>query len=385
MTGSLQIKNEKFFIVLSFKNGEGKRKQKWVSTGLDIKGNKRKATELMGKIVSEYAEQEPFLDKGDILFADFLKQWLNAKKNKIEMSTWEGYQVYSEKHIIPYFKDKGLSLSQLTPKHFVDFYEYEFKEGRVDGKGGMSIRSIKSYSLIIKESLNMAVIMEYIGKNPALNVPLPKQEEKQQIGTFLNAEEGNKVIQAFRGHHLHALVYVTLYYGLRRSEVLGLKWSAVDFEKNTIKINHTVVKNLTVVSKDKTKTISSNRSYTLLPEIKDVLLKLKGEVEDRKKLFGAEYIDTDYIFTWANGKPYAPDYLTRGFQRVLKSHGLPKMRFHDLRHSTASILYDKGWSLKDIQDWLGHADIETTGNIYTHISKLRKQTMARDIEHTFTL
>ncbi len=227
--------------------------------------------------------------------------------------------------------------------------------------------------------------MEYIGRNSALNVPLPKQEDKKQIGTFLGVEDANKVLQAFRGHHLQPLIYVTLYYGLRRSEVLGLKWGAIDFNNDTIEIRHTVVKNLTVVAKDKTKTVSSNRTYMLLPEIKELLLHVKEKTEYYKHMFGSEYIDTDYIFTWPNGKPYAPDSVTRGFQRVLKNNGLPKMRFHDLRHSTASILYDIGWDLKDIQTWLGHADIETTGNIYTHISKLRKQTMANNIEHLFHL
>lgn len=125
--------------------------------------------------------------------------------------------------------------------------------------------------------------------------------------------------------------------------------------------------------------------YDLLPEVKEILLQLKEDMEERKRLFAKSYIDTDYVFVWPNGKPYAPDYITRVFQRVLKKNHLPKMRFHDLRHSTASILYDKGWDLKDIQEWLRHADIETTGNIYTHISQLRRHSMAKDIENTFKL
>ena len=88
---------------------------------------------------------------------------------------------------------------------------------------------------------------------------------------------------------------------------------------------------------------------------------------------------------WADGTPYRPDYVTRAFGKVLEKKGLPHIRFHDIRHSTASILYDKGWDLKDIQEWLGHADIGTTGNIYTHISKLRKETIGKDLGSTFKL
>ena len=385
MTGSLQIKRDKYFVVLSYKDFHGQWKQKWVATGLDAKGNKRRAAEMLPQIVATYAEKEVYLGKEEILFSDFLKYWLEQKKGKLEVSTWEGYKTYTEKHIIPYFAEQKLTLTQLAPRHFVAYYDHEFRRGRVDGAGGMSIRSIKSYSLIIKEALNTAVIMEYIGRNPALNVPLPKQEEKTQVGVFLNAEEANRMLKAFREHHLQPLVYVTLYYGLRRSEVLGLKWDAVNFEKNTIEIKHTVVKNLTVVAKDKTKTAASKRSYPLLPEVRELLLRVKDEQQKFAGWYGAAYRKSDYIFTWPDGKPYAPDYITRGFQRVLKNNGLPKMRFHDIRHSTASILYDQGWSLKDIQDWLGHADLETTGNIYTHISKLRKQKMAGDITNLFHL
>ena len=92
----------------------------------------------------------------------------------------------------------------------------------------------------------------------------------------------------------------------------------------------------------------------------------------------------NYIFTWKDGRPYQPNYVTKEFQKVLARNNFPKIRFHDLRHSCASILYDKNWQLKDIQTWLGHANIETTGNIYTHISKSRKEILAKDLENTFS-
>lgn len=386
MTGCLQIKNNKYYAVLNWKDENGKRKRKWVGTNIVVRGNKRRAQQALNKIIAEYEPIVQSTENGTMLFSSFVRQWLYNKKGKVEQSTWERYKICAERHIIPYFEEKGLTLSQLMPKHFVDFYNYKFTGGRLDGKkGGLSIATIKSLGLVIKETLNYAVILEYISRNPALNVPLPRAEEKHQVGVFLNAEQANLVLKAFRGHHLQPLVYVTLYYGLRRSEVLGLRWSAIDFENNILKINHTVVKNLTVVAKDKTKTVSSNRSYELLPEIRELLLRLKKQTEDNRKLCGKDYIESDYIFVWTNGKRYAPDYITRGFQRVLKNNNLPKMRFHDLRHSTASILYDKGWGLKDIQEWLGHADIQTTGDIYTHISHIRRHSMAKNIENTFSL
>lgn len=385
MTGTLQIKRDKYYCVLDFKDEFGKRKLKWISTGLPVKGNKRKATEFLNKIMAEYEAKETQPNTDDILFTDYLMQWLEKKKNKVELITWEGYNSQVRCHIYPYFKAKKLKLSEIKPIHIATFYENEFKSGRTDGKGGLSLRSIKILSFIIKQVLDEAVFCELILRNPALKVPLPKKDEKDSKSIFLDVKKANELLKLFRNHHLHPLIYTTSYYGLRRSEVLGLKWDAVDFKNNTLEIKHTVVKHTTIVAKDKTKTAAGKRKYALLPEIKEVLLTLKKEAQNNKKMFGKEYENTGYIFVWPDGKPYRPDYITREFQKVLTKNNFPKMRFHDLRHSCASILYDKGWELKDIQTWLGHADIETTADVYTHISNTRKNNMAKDIQHTFAM
>lgn len=250
--------------------------------------------------------------------------------------------------MIPYFEPINLDINELKPKHIVDYYDYKFRGGRIDGKsGGLSNKSIKEHSVVIKNALNSAVIEELINRNPAINIPLPKRYEEQNR-VFLNQEQANEMLKLFRGHRLQPLIYVTLYYGLRRSEVLGLKWSAVDFENNEISISHTVVRNLTVVKKDKTKSPKSKCKYSLLPEVKKVLQDVKVSQEMNKKLFGKEYIKSDYIFTWEDGRLYNPNYVTSAFKKHLKKNNFPEMRFHDLRHSCDSILYDMKWELKDV-------------------------------------
>ena len=176
-------------------------------------------------------------------------------------------------------------------------------------------------------------------------------------------------------------MFVSLYYGLRKSEDLGLRWSAINFSRNTLTINHTVVKSKTIIEKDTTKSYSSRRTFELLPEVREVLIALKSRENENRKLFGKQYIKNNHVFKWADGTPYRPDGVTRGFQRALERHGLKKMRFHDLRHSTASILVDKGWDILQIKDWLGHSDIDTTANIYAHISHNRKVSMAKDLHN----
>ena len=207
-----------------------------------------------------------------------------------------------------------------------------------------------------------------------------KKNNKDERQVFLTAEDAQKMLDAFRDEEIGPIVYVTLYYGLRKSEALGLRWQAVDFDANTITINHTVVGGSHIVAKDSTKSYCSRRTYELLPDVKDLLLKLKDQQKDYKERLGYGYHDNDYIFKNPNGMPYRPDSLTRSFKRALERHGLPQMRYHDLRHSTASILVDKGWDINDIKEWLGHADISTTANIYAHISHRKKVSLAKDID-----
>ena len=384
MTANLKIKNDRYYAVINYKDGS-EYKQKWVSLGLPTKNNKRKAEAMLDEVRRKF-EEAYSTPAGDMMFVVYLKQWLEKKKGLIQMSTWEGYEIYVTKHIVPYFEPLRLSLRQLRPKHIKDYYEFKYTQGRMDGKeGGLSIASIKKHAIVIREALNEALVGEYIPRNPADGVKLPAKDVSKREKVFLDAEQANLMLQAFNGHPLQALVYVTLYYGLRRSEALGLRWNAVDFEHGTLTINHTVVKNRTIVMKDTTKTQSSFHTYILIDDVRKVLLAQREHQEKNRKELGRAYIDSDYIFTWEDGTLYRPDYVTRGFQRVLKAHGIPVMRFHDLRHSTASILYDKGWDLKDSQSWLRHSSVEMTGDVYTHITEARKAKMAAQLNSTFSL
>jgi integrase len=374
--------------VLYYKDKNKKNKTKWIPTGYEIKGNKRNAETMLPEFMEKYKNleyKEP--DNSKILFTDAITQWLASKKNKIELSTYEGYKSYIDCHIIPYFELLGLTIDEIKPKHIKDYYEDRFKRGKYgrDDKGGLSVRSIRKHGVVFKQVFADAFVNEPDKKNPAIGVKYPTNEKPEFKGKFLTGEEANKMLQAFTGHELQAIVYVTLYYGLRRSEALGLRWSAVDFEENTIKIEHRVVRVLSLEYKDGTKNKKTMRTFPLLADVRALLLNLKKRQSENQRIFGNTYIESDYIFKWQDGRLYKPDYVTRSFKRVLKRHGLKVIRFHDLRHSTASILYDKGWELKDIQDWLSHADIQTTGNIYTHITNSRKQATAKSLERTFVI
>lgn len=383
MTGSLQIKNDIFYVVLNLKDENGKRKQKWVNTNLSVRGNKKNAERFMRDTISDYENQHITVDS-KTLFTDYIKSWLESHKNQVDIITWQGYNSTVEKHIIPYFKKLKLDLKDVTPKHIQKYYNDKFTSGRCDGKGGLSARSVKLHSIVINMVLKDAAKKNIIAYNPASRAKVPTQE-KIFKGHFYSVEQANKLLEVCNGELVQPIYYLTLNYGLRRSEVMGLKWDAIDFDNNMLSIKHTVVQNDTIVRKDKTKNHASKRSYPLMDDIKEILLGLKSEQDKSRELFGSEYIESDYVFTKPDGTLIRPDYVSQKLRKILKQHNLPYIRFHDIRHTCASILLSKGWTLKDIQEWLGHSDITITANIYTHIDITRKQELAKNMSNTFTL
>ena len=385
MTGCVVQRKDVYYIRLTYYDRDRKRKDKWVSTGLSGRGAKQKATAMIQSLIEKYSYLEKSDHPSDM--ADYLLMWKDLRKSEVAETTYDGYHTYIDRHLVPYFKTLNLNIQDITAGHIFDYVNYLSNDGgRMDNKlGGQSATSIRKIISILRQVFDYAVLYGDIKINPVKQVPLPKKtNKKNERQVFLTSEDAQKMLDAFRDEEVGPIVYVTLYYGLRKSEALGLRWQAVDFDANTITINHAVVSNGHIVRKDSTKTYNSNRTFELLPDVKDLLLKLKDQQEGYKRRLGSGYHNNDYIFKNPNGIPYRPDSLTRSFKRALERHGLPQMRYHDLRHSTASILVDKGWDINDIKEWLGHADISTTANIYAHISHRRKVSLAKSLEGSLT-
>ena len=383
LSARLQDKDGRYYCVINYKEGE-RRRQKWISLGMTIKENKQKALALMEEKRAEF-ESRMCLSGSTTYFVDYIAKWVNDRKGIVQQTTWEGYETYAYRHIIPYFEPLNLLLIDVKPIHIKQYYEHKYKCGRLDGKeGGLSIAAIKKHALILKQALDSAVLEEYITANPTAVVKMPAKLIPIREKKFLTLGEANDVLRAFQGHPLQSMIYVTLYYGLRKSEVLGLRWSAIDFQRNTLTVNHTVVKvKGGSMDKDQMKTASSYREYELIEDVRRELLELKERQMINRRLFGSEYVENDYVFKWENGKPFRPDTVTRTVERHLRAKGLPEITYHTLRHSTASILYDMGWDIMDIKHWLRHASVDVTADIYTHISQNRKKQLSKRLVGAF--
>ena len=190
----------------------------------------------------------------------------------------------------------------------------------------------------------------------------------------LNVIGVEKLFAAAKGTHLEIPIFLGAFYGLRRSEAVGLRWSAIDFENNTLTIRHTVTScNLSgkrvQIARDTTKTKSSMRTLPLIPAFKELLLEKREKQAEYKRVCGRSYDKRylDYICVDEMGTLISPDYLTASFPKLLKKNNLRHIRYHDLRHSCASLLLANGVPMKQIQEWLGHSDIATTSNVYAHL------------------
>lgn len=224
--------------------------------------------------------------------------------------------------------------------------------------------------------------------NPLDCVDAPKNNNF--VGSYYSPEEVKQLMEIVKGTHLELPVILGFFCGMRRSEIIGLKWSAVDFEHNTFSIRHTVTTATVnhkreLIFKDRTKNKSSRRSLPLEPLVREKMLELKEKQERYKKLckssYNKEYVD--YVFVNEIGDIITPDYVSRHFNDILEKTGMRHIRFHDLRHTAASMLLANGVSMKEIQEWLGHSDFSTTANIYSHLDYNSKLVSANTmLEHT---
>lgn len=379
VAGHLHEKNGYYYIILNLTDSAGKRKPKWISTGLTIKGNKKRAEQMLMEERRKYANAKT---GDDVLFADFMEQWLEIVKTTVSIPTYSSYVNAVKSIIAPYFRKKKILLRDLQAHDIQMFYQEQLQRVKAS--------SVIHYHANIHKALKYAVKNDMIPSNPADKVERPKQDKF--YGNFYDRDELNKLFEAVAGTKLELPVLLGAFYGLRRSEIVGLKWSAIDFEQNTITISHTVTScNLdgkcVIVAKDTTKTKSSRRTLPLVPYFHEKLLAVKAQQERNQKLCGRSYNREflEYICVDDIGDRFKPNYITSQFPKLLERNGFRKIRFHDLRHSCASLLLASGVPMKHIQEWLGHSDFSTTANIYAHLDYSSKLTSASAMESNFHL
>lgn len=375
-----------FFLRLNLVDSESSGKQKRyftkdIATNLAVsKRNQSKANAMLEDAITEYSS-----DAERMYFHNYLKRWLESKQPSLEITTYEGYG-YRLRIIINYFSEHKVLLTELKPEHIRDFYNYLLIVEHGTGKRhtvGYSNRSIKDIAILLRASLEDAVTLKYISESPAAKIKTPHKNTDIQKKAYIGSDEVNIFLDAISGHRLEVAFLLALYYGLRREEILGLRWSAIH-EDGKLYIEHTVSRVKSTIAKDRTKTDASQRSYPIPDAIRDKMNKIRDKQSENRKLFGNKYIESDYIFTWEDGHCYSPDYLTKSFKKVVRNDDRldDSLTLHSLRASCVSILIHDGTDIKDVQAWVGHKDVQTTLNIYARTNEKQQDKVAHRMANT---
>ncbi|MDD7411077.1 MAG: tyrosine-type recombinase/integrase [Fusobacterium gastrosuis] len=365
-------------------------KQKTKSKATDIqvseKNSFKKASKAKEEFIAEFYEEFKNLytskenEVEKILFLDYLKQSILRYKNRLQYRSFDSY-MRNFAVIEKYFITKNLYLQSIKPKHILDFYDYLSLERNV------SNNTILHHHVLLRKVFKEAFLKKIIPEDIMLHVPRPKIQK--YISEVFTTDELNKFLEIIKGHKFELEFNLAIFYGLRKSEILSLKFSSIDYVDKTININSKITKNEKgeLISIKKMKNDSSMRFMPLINIIKKKIVERKKRIENDKKFFKSNYNKkwNDFICVDEEGKLINPDTLTRTFKRVLKENDLKNLRFHDLRHSCATLLYKKGTSLKDIQKYLGHSNISTTANIYSHFDDSQKEKTINVIKNSLLI
>lgn len=396
VSGCLIEKKGRYYAVIYYYEN-GVRQTKTKATGITVSSHKKKVAEGIKDniIAAKQAEIDKQAEKEEQQktmhsFADYLERWVEYKATQIEKTTAAGYR-NGIKTPVEYFREREMMIETIQPIDIRTYYEWALKNGRrnVYKEGAsreLSRRTVSDQARVIKAFLNDAVVAGIITINPADKVTVPRVKTKKvKEVSYMELDEAKTFLKYIKDIPMFNILYYIcvfgFYYGMRRSELLGLKWNAINFEKKGFEIRRTVTRaDNEVIHSEDVKTDESHRYYPLLGEVEKALLELREHQEEL-----GIYSPDGYIFLWDDGREYDPDYISKLFKKaVTRCEGVPKsVTLHGLRHSACAILFQSGWSLGEVQNWLGHADIAVTANIYNHVSKRWKNQHGKKIDGFF--
>ena len=381
---------EYFYIRLNVINPDSTAKSKYstkdIFTGLTVSVRHKREAEKMVQTEIDKFNSEQFLSGATtnnnsssisgvlpqndvaILFPDYCEDWLKNKEDSLCVTTYEGYR-YKIAYIQNYFE--GRRLCDIKPQDVRDFYHhlyhYPKSSPAQEKEEGLSDRSISDIAKLLRSIFEDAITLEYLERNPASRIKIPQRNNKPREKSFVSQNQIQIFRECIRGHKLERLFLFDLFFGLRRGELIGLKWSCI--RDNKLHIEHTITRMKTTVARDQVKTQAGYRSLVIPDKYRDMLDDIRHEQQRYKQVLGNTYNDQGYIFTKEDGSPYSPDYVTKQFKKIVRAE--PRLSndltLHSLRRSCITALLTAGVPVKTVQGWAGHADSHTTLDVYAQI------------------
>jgi len=365
MRGHLRKRGNKWsFVIDAGTNPDGSRKQKWYS-GYDTKVEAEKAlTEVLSKL-----NKGIYVDSKNLTVEEYLNLWISEyAETNVKPKTYRSYKDTVEKYLIPNLGRK--KLEKLTPVEIQSYLNIKIKEGE------LSNTTILYHYKVLKQSLNQAIKWQLLNYNPCNAVDPPKKSKKEM--KVLDEFEIELLLDHVKKEKIYLPVLLALTTGMRRGEICGLKWSDVDFINNVIYVSKALQMIEGTLTLVEPKTQKSNRSVAVPENVMEVLKAERKKQIEYRMILGETYKNNNFVCSWDDGRPINPDYISKTFPKIRRKLGL-EVRFHDLRHTHATMLLKQNIHPKVVQERLGHSSIGITMDTYSHVSPDMQKEAAKKI------
>jgi integrase len=351
----------------------GKYKYQWVS----VKGTKREAEKHLAELIHQL-DNGTYIKPGKTTLAEYLERWLKEYSwPNLAPRTTEGYESIIHRHIIPALGK--IPLIQLKPEHLQRYYSEKLSGGRYDGKGDLSRTTVSHHHTCLHRALKMALKWGLINRNPA-DAVTPPRPQRSEMHT-MNEDDLHSFLKAAKKTPYYVLFYLALFTGMRRSELLALRWTDVDLLLCQIYVTRSLhhLRTGEIIFRAP-KTTKGRRMVSLSPSTAQLLHEYKENQEEHRASLGIPLDDDDPVFSDLEGKPFLPDTVSHAWVKLVKRIGLEGIRLHDARHTHASLMLKQGVHPKVVQERLGHATISTTLDLYSHVAPGLQQAAAEGFD-----
>lgn len=362
----------------------GQRQGRSVYDYQTFEGTRKDAERELARLVND-KHQGAYVAPSRQRVDEFLREWLVYIEPFTQLRTSERYREIVEKHLIPAFGQHRLD--RLKSEHVHAYIARALKTGRLDGRGGLSETTVRHHVRVLHEALEYAISMDKLGRNPVNRnkVRLPHAPPREM--QTLTAAEVLRLLDVIRRSRTSLFMPVLLAAttGLRRGEVLGLRWGDVDLDAGRITVQQTVQKTKTAGLVVKApKTVKSRRTVDLMPLTIEALRRHQQEQAHERKVIGLRPDRSALVCADADGSPLDPDYVTQAFAALVKrTPNMPRVRYHDLRHGFATMLLGEGVPAKIVSEALGHSKTGITQDLYSHVTPGMQKEAARKLGDAF--
>lgn len=376
MTGHIRSRGKRSWAIvldLGPDPATGKRRQKWHT----VRGGKKHAQAEMARLINEI-ETGAYIEPRGLSVKDFLEQWLTDAQTKVSGTTFARYRAIVRLHLEVALG--SIPLVKLAPLHIQTYLADALQSGRLDGKEthgkGLSPRTVCHHHRVLSEALGRAVKWQLLARNPAVSVEPPRVEQKEMHA--IDETAAASLVESAIGTRLYIPIMLAITTGMRRGEILALRWKDVDLTRGFLAVVRSLEQTKDGGLRFKDVKKKRSRRPISIPKLLIEALAPHRQAQDKhREMYGADYEDNGLICCREDGSIWPPAAFTSAYRDLLRRRKIPNIRFHDLRHSHASQLLRDGVNPKVISERLGHSKVGFTLDVYSHLLPGMQELAAR--------